>query len=135
MLMWRSSGPQAPEQDGSLQRSCWKFPSPSRAWLENLGITRCLPNHPRCRVITVAGNTTTSVTSISLSGACMLVRREAYDQVGGFDEGFFMYSEETDWQRRMKNKGFRIVFTPAAQVTHLVEPVGLGKSQDQSALF
>jgi GT2 family glycosyltransferase len=48
----------------------------------------------------------------------MLVRRKAYEQVGGFDEGFFLYSEETDWQRRMKDHGFRIVFTPAAQVTH-----------------
>jgi GT2 family glycosyltransferase len=49
----------------------------------------------------------------------MLVRREVYEQIGGFDEDFFLYAEETDWQRRMTDKGWKIVFTPQAQVTHL----------------
>jgi hypothetical protein len=111
-------GPQLLNGDGSLQRSCWKFPSPGRAWLENLGITSLLPNHP------VVGDYSRWEHDRErdvdfIIGACMLVRREAYEQVGGFDEGFFLYSEETDWQRRMKDDGFRIVFTPAAQVTHL----------------
>jgi GT2 family glycosyltransferase len=49
----------------------------------------------------------------------MLVRREAYDQVGGFDETFFMYSEEADWQRRMKDAGWEVMFNPDARVQHL----------------
>lgn len=110
-------GPQLLNKDGSLQRSCWKFPSPSRAWLENLGITFLLPNHP------VVGDYSRWEHDRDrdvdfIIGACMLVRRTAYEKVGGFDEGFFMYSEETDWQRRMQNQGFRVVFTPTAQVTH-----------------
>ena len=48
----------------------------------------------------------------------MLVRREVYEQVGGFDERFFMYSEETDWQRRIADAGWKIAFDPAGQVTH-----------------
>src|SRR5207249_4861918 len=39
--------------------------------------------------------------------------------VGGFDEAFFMYAEETDWQRRMRDGGWEIAFLPSAQVIHL----------------
>jgi GT2 family glycosyltransferase len=39
-------GPRLLNADGSLQRSCWKFPSPTRAWLENVGIVAAVPNHP-----------------------------------------------------------------------------------------
>ncbi len=53
-----------------------------------------------------------------LVGAALLVRRAAYEQVGGLDEGFFMYSEELDWCRRMKAAGWRVVHFPAARVVH-----------------
>jgi GT2 family glycosyltransferase len=111
-------GPQLLNGDGSLQRSCWKFPSPGRAWLENLGVTSLLPNHPLVGDYSRWEHDRERDVDFII-GACMLVRREAYERVGGFDEGFFLYSEETDWQRRMRDNGFRIVFTPSAQVTHL----------------
>jgi GT2 family glycosyltransferase len=110
-------GPKLLNKDGSLQKSCWKFPSPARAWLENLGVTSLLPNHPVVGDYSHWEHDRERDVDFVI-GACMLVRRKAYEQVGGFDEGFFLYSEETDWQRRMKDRGFRIVFTPAAQVTH-----------------
>lgn len=53
-----------------------------------------------------------------LVGAALLVRRAAYDQVGGFDEGFFMYSEELDWCRRLKQAGWRVRHVPTAEVMH-----------------
>ena len=53
-----------------------------------------------------------------LVGAALLVRRAAWEQVGVLDEGFFMYSEELDWQRRIKAAGWQIVYLPAAQVRH-----------------
>lgn len=53
-----------------------------------------------------------------LVGAALLVRRAAYQQVGGLDEGFFMYSEELDWCRRMRAAGWRVVHFPAARVVH-----------------
>ena len=112
------AGPRLLNADGSLQISCFPFPSPARAWLENLWISTILPNHPvmgdyrrwphdrERRVDTVIG-------------ACMLVRRSAYEQVGGFDENFFMYTEEIEWQRRLRDRGWQVAFTPSAQVTHL----------------
>lgn len=52
-------------------------------------------------------------------GAVMVVRREAWDQVGRFDEGFFMYLEETEWQRRLRERGWAVELVPAARVLHL----------------
>ena len=70
-------------------------------------------------------------------GACMLVRRERYAAAGGFDERFFMYSEEADWQRRMRNKGWQIGFTPAgaASSTRGCQRGRAGGRSNQSALF
>lgn len=53
-----------------------------------------------------------------LSGAALLLRREVYDVVGGLDERFFMYFEETDWQRRIKAAGWSIYFVPHATIRH-----------------
>ncbi len=54
-----------------------------------------------------------------LSGACLLVRRTAIEEVGRLDEGFFMYSEEMEWQYRMAARGWRVWLEPSARVVHL----------------
>jgi len=53
-----------------------------------------------------------------LSGACLLVRREAFEAVGGFDDKFFMYFEDVDICARMHHTGWRIVYAPSAVITH-----------------
>ncbi len=53
-----------------------------------------------------------------LSGACLLLRREAFDAVGGFDERYFMYFEDTDLCARMAEAGYDIVYAPSATVVH-----------------
>jgi len=47
-----------------------------------------------------------------------MVRREAIEEVGLLDEGFFMYSEELDWCRRIKAQGWQIIYLPTAKVIH-----------------
>jgi len=111
-------GPRILNADGSLQRSCFRFPSPGRAWVENLWISA--PFSPD----SILGNYRRWPHDREqevdwVIGACFMVRREAYKQIGGFDERFFMYAEETDWQLRMRRAGWKIGFTPAAIVTHL----------------
>ncbi|NYI40019.1 glycosyltransferase family 2 protein [Demequina lutea] len=54
-----------------------------------------------------------------LSGSCLLVRRAAWDAVGGFDEGYFMFFEDVELGRGLDRAGYRRVWTPAASVTHL----------------
>jgi N-acetylglucosaminyl-diphospho-decaprenol L-rhamnosyltransferase len=59
-------------------------------------------------------------------GAALAVRREVLARVGGFDEGYFMYSEELDLCRRIKEAGWQIVYLPTAQIIHYE-----GKSSEQ----
>ncbi len=56
----------------------------------------------------------------ALVGSCMMVRREAYEQVGGFDEDFFMYGEDIDWCYRMKLAGWEIHYAPVTRIVHFV---------------
>ncbi|MGC9348818.1 MAG: glycosyltransferase family 2 protein, partial [Anaerolineae bacterium] len=63
-----------------------------------------------------------------ITGAAMMIRREVVDQVGGLNEGFFMYSEELDWCRRIRDAGWEVGYTPTARVIHYG-----GKSSEQVA--
>jgi N-acetylglucosaminyl-diphospho-decaprenol L-rhamnosyltransferase len=54
-----------------------------------------------------------------VSGSCFLIRREAWDALGGFDEGYFMYAEDVDLCRRAHDAGWRVAFQPAARVGHV----------------
>ncbi len=61
-------------------------------------------------------------------GAAMAIRRAAYDDAGPFDEGFFLYLEETDWQRRAHERGWTVEVVDDAEVVHLVR--GGGEAAD-----
>ena len=54
-----------------------------------------------------------------VSGACVAVRHEVIDQVGLLDERYFLYFEDTDWCRQMRQAGWRVVYDPRFRVTHL----------------
>jgi len=113
-----AAGPRLLNADGSLQVSCFPFPTPFRAWVENLWLPKVLPHTSRWGDYRKWNHDSPRLVDWVV-GACLLVRREAYEQVGGFDEQFFMYAEESDWQRRMRDAGWQIGFTPAARVRHL----------------
>ena len=66
--------------------------------------------------VAVADGTTQQVDW--LSGACFLVRRSAFEAVGGFDEAYFMYAEDVDLCWRLGRAGYRAVYVPAAEVVH-----------------
>jgi hypothetical protein len=55
-----------------------------------------------------------------VSGACLMARRSAIDEVGLLDEDYFMYTEETDWCYRMRKAGWHVAYQPSARVVHLV---------------
>jgi N-acetylglucosaminyl-diphospho-decaprenol L-rhamnosyltransferase len=62
-----------------------------------------------------------------VTGACLMVPRRVIDHVGLLDEAYFMYSEELDWCRRIKEAGWRIVYLPQARIIHYI-----GKSSEQA---
>lgn len=64
-----------------------------------------------------------------VSGAAMLIRKSAYDQIGGFDERIFMYMEDVDLCRRLREKGWAIDYEPEAVVEHIM---GHSQSADQA---
>jgi GT2 family glycosyltransferase len=112
-------GPRLLNPDGSVQPSRRRFPTLATAWLESTPLQPHLPNHPLLRRYYVADQPDDQAQDVDwITGACMLVRRDVIRQVGGFDEGYFMYSEELDVCRRIKAAGWRIVYQPAAVVVH-----------------
>ncbi|MEK7785847.1 MAG: glycosyltransferase family 2 protein, partial [Chloroflexota bacterium] len=60
----------------------------------------------------------------AISGACMLVKREAIEDVGLWDEGYFLHCEDLDWCMRFRQKGWKILFVPSARVTHALGACG-----------
>jgi N-acetylglucosaminyl-diphospho-decaprenol L-rhamnosyltransferase len=54
-----------------------------------------------------------------VSGACFMTRRSAFEQVGGFDEAYFMYAEDVDLCWRLGRVGWQVAYVPAAEVTHV----------------
>jgi GT2 family glycosyltransferase len=108
-------GPRLLNADGSQQTSVFAAPSPVNTFKNQLWI-----NAIRARWTGVHPPPATPqlLPGRYLSGACLLVRREVYDQIGGFDERFFFYCEDADWQRRVQRR-WQIRFVPAAEVTHV----------------
>jgi N-acetylglucosaminyl-diphospho-decaprenol L-rhamnosyltransferase len=112
------AGPRLLYPDGSMQQSCYRFTTPASAWLENLWLTKLLSWRPAFEDYYSWDHASQRDVDFVI-GACLLLRREVYEQTGGFDERFFMYQEEADWQKRIRAAGWRIVFTPGAEVVHI----------------
>ncbi len=113
-------GPRLLNVDGSLQSSCYTFPGSLRWILDNdvlVRLNRRLPLVRRRLLRTWAHDRERVVPWIK--GAAMAIRREAFDAVGGFDESFLLFYEETDLCSRLHAAGWRILFSPAATVHHL----------------
>lgn len=111
-------GPQLIFPDGSLQSTRRRFPSLLTGFLESTWAQplapRALLDHYYARDL--ADNAIAEVDWVV--GAALLVRREAYAQVGRLDEEFFMYSEELDWCKRIKAAGWQVVYFPEARIIH-----------------
>ena len=54
----------------------------------------------------------------AISGACMLVKRDVMEDVGLWDEGYFLHCEDLDWCMRFRQKGWKILFVPDARISH-----------------
>jgi N-acetylglucosaminyl-diphospho-decaprenol L-rhamnosyltransferase len=119
-------GPQLSNLDGSLQRSCFKFPGPGRSALDFLLVTAAVPNHRKLGDYRAWPHDSNRIVDF-VTGACMLIRRSALDDVGLLDENFFFYFEEADWCLRATRAGWLIAFTPTARVLH--EGGGSGKAR------
>lgn len=119
-------GPQLLYPDGSIQSSRRRFPTLVTAFFESTWLQPHAPRRllERYEFLDRPHDMVQNVDWVC--GAAVLARREAVEQVGLMDEGFFMYSEELDWCRRFREAGWRVVYLPTAQIVHHE-----GKSSEQ----
>jgi GT2 family glycosyltransferase len=109
------AGPRLLNEDGSLQASIQRLPGPWRIFCESSGLAaatggvgifsghaRTRQDHSRRRAVE------------ALMGAVLLARRTAFEHVGGFDEAFFLYAEESDLMARLRSRGWGVLFVPDA---------------------
>lgn len=112
-----SLGPFIREADGSAYPSARAVPT-----LRN-GIGHALfgtiwPKNPWSNSYRADADMSTERAAGWLSGSCLLVRWEAFDRVGGFDERYFMYMEDVDLGDRFGRAGYANIFVPSAEITH-----------------
>lgn len=113
-------GPRMLNPDGTLQRSVRGWPTAWRLATEYLYLRKLAPRSRALNAFYGAGFDHASEREVEwVMGACMLVRRAAFDEVGPFDERYFLFSEEVDWMRRAADRGWTIVFTPNARCVHV----------------
>jgi N-acetylglucosaminyl-diphospho-decaprenol L-rhamnosyltransferase len=113
-------GPRLSNEDGSLQRSVRGDPTTWRLATEYLFLRKLGPRTQALNAFYGGGFSYEEPRQVeSLMGAALLVRRSATEEVGLFDEDFFMFSEETDWLFRFRRAGWQVWFTPYAEVVHL----------------
>jgi GT2 family glycosyltransferase len=102
-------GPRLVYPDGRLQDSAWRFPTPLVSALGLLTVGK----------VGVKQSNGTAVHPVDwVMGAALVLRREALEEVGLFDEEFFLYSEEVDLQFRLRQAGWEVHYFPAATVVH-----------------
>ncbi len=113
-------GPKLVRGDGSLDLACRRsFPTPSVAFYRMAGLSRLFPKSRRFGRYNLTYLDSDEETEVdALTGACMLVRREAIEDVGLLDERFFMYGEDLDWAYRIKSLGWTIRYNPKVVVLH-----------------
>lgn len=113
-----SIGPRILGDDGTVYPSARRLPSLSTG-LGHAAFVRVWPSNPWTRIYKAEGEDVMAERYVGwLSGSCLLVRRSAFEQLGGFDEGYFMYFEDVDLGGRIGQAGWRNLYAPQAVVTH-----------------
>jgi len=113
-------GPRLLNTDGTLQRSVRAFPTAWRLATEYFFLRKLAPRSRLLNSFYAGGFRHDEVREADwLYGACLLVRREATDSVGLFDEDFFLFSEEVDWCYRFHKAGWKVLFYPDAEAVHV----------------
>jgi GT2 family glycosyltransferase len=107
--------------DGSFDHACKRgFPTVTSALYYFVGLSQLMPHSARFAQYT-AGHLGVDDTGLvdAVSGAFMLVRRSAVDAVGALDERYWLYAEDLDWCRRFWERGWKILYWPGVEITHV----------------
>lgn len=115
--------------DGSLDHASHRgFPTPWNALAYFSGVAKYFPSSRLFAGYEMGWEDLSTRHEIdACSGAAMIVRKSAIDEVGLLDESFFMYGEDIDWCFRFKQKGWKVIYDPVMTVLHHKHKSGLGK--------
>ncbi len=115
------AGPRVRRPDGSLDRSCRRsFPTPAVSFYRQIGLSRLFPKSKRFNAYNLEYIAEDAVHPVdSVVGAYMQLRSAAIQQVGLLDEAFFMYGEDLDWAKRIKDAGWQVWYNGRSEITHV----------------
>lgn len=114
-------GPKVLNSDGSFQQPCFRGkPYPKDTLFHLIGLAKAFPKNEYFNGYALWHLDRNQIQNCwALSGCCMMVKKALFEKIGGMDEQFFMYQEETDWGIRTKEAEKEIVYNPNAIVTHI----------------
>ena len=93
----------------------------SRAIFAYSFFNKLFPNNPLSRKFWMKDVNRNKISKVDvISGACMLIKRELFEKISGFDERFFMYFEEQDLCARIVKEGYKVIFNPNAVIKHKI---------------
>ncbi len=105
--------------DGTLQRSCGIFPNLQTEFFIRTFFNRLFPKSKLAGAYQLGSWDYSTVAEVDwVTGACLMIRKELFDQLGGFDEQMYMYYEDVDLCYRVWRSGGKIYFLPDAAVYH-----------------
>ena len=123
--------------DGSLQLACRRsFPGPWTSFCKVTGLSNLFPNSKlfaSYNLTYLSEDKTYEVDAIS--GSFMMMRKEVYDKVGGFDEEFFMYGEDLDLCYRIQKSGYKVFYVHTTQIIHYKGESTKRSSLDETKMF
>jgi len=123
-------GPHTLNSDGTTQSTRRRFPTRALAFFESTWLQPYAPQ-PMLDSFYITEQDDTSTMEVDwVQGSALIARRAVYEQIGGLDTGYIMYSEELDWCRRAKAAGWRVVYLGSVQIIHHG-----GKSSDQAGAW
>ena len=112
-------GPRLMSPDGTLQRSCYPWPTSGFVFLQESGLGELIGFIPVLRETYLRTWSHVDARAVPwVLGAALAIRKTAFEAVSGFDESFFMYYEEADICYRLQAIGWSVHFAPVAIVTH-----------------
>jgi N-acetylglucosaminyl-diphospho-decaprenol L-rhamnosyltransferase len=121
-------GPHTLNTDSSYQSTRRRFPTVPLAFFESTWLQPYAPKTLLDRFYVNDASEDATLEVDWVQGSALLARREIYDQIGGLDERYVMFSEELDWCKRAKQRGWRVVYLGSAYITHHG-----GKSTEQAS--
>ncbi|MDQ7815422.1 MAG: glycosyltransferase [Melioribacteraceae bacterium] len=123
--------------DGTLQLACRRgFPGPWTSFTKVMGLSRIFPKSKlfaRYNLTYLDENQTYEVDAVS--GAFMMMRRELYEKIGGFDQQFFMYGEDLDLCYRSQKSGYKVYYLHTTEVIHFKGESTKRSSLDETKVF